>query len=208
MKRSVIVLGIAAAACLNSGNVTAAGPDPRGVSIQSVHYRGSACPGDSVDAWMSRDAATITVTYDSYVASVGPGIPETEARKYCKVQIEVRHPEGWMFTIGAFDTMGYVRLPDGMTGTQKTVFSFDWSDEAGASRSSFEGPIGEDYVTHETPSFTTLVPLKCDSTGGLLTVDTQARINPGNAREGQGEMTTGSADGKVMHILGLEWIQC
>lgn len=207
MKRSAVMLGIAVAACLDPANVTAAGPDPRQVSIQSVHYRGSACPSDSVDAWLSGDATTITITFDSYTASVGSGIPETEARKYCKLNIDIRHPQGWTYTIDALDSMGYVRLTDGATGTQKTVLSLDWSDESGASRSRFEGPLTENYLTHQALSFTTLVPMVCDSTGAVLTVDTQARMDA-DGGAGQGEMTAGQADGKVTHILGLKWIKC
>jgi len=205
MKRAVVIVGIAVAACF--GPVGAQAEQDPTLSIQSVQYKGSGCPQDSVDVSVNDDGSSFTVAYDAYKASVGPGIAPAEANKYCSLQLDVRVPQGWTFTVGTFDMTGFAELPDNVKGLQKAIFSYDWSEEASASRVEFEGPLDQGYAAHDIMSLTPLPPRFCDGAVSL-SVDTSIRISPGDGQAGQGQLSTQSPDGKVMQVIGVNWIRC
>jgi hypothetical protein len=106
------------------GGTLGTGPTPGTVQIQGVVYGGTGCPQGTVASSISVDHTTMTLLFDSYVASLGPGIPVTESRKNCQLNIQLLYPGGFQFSIFSADYRGYVELDPGVTGVQRSTYYF------------------------------------------------------------------------------------
>src|SRR4051812_38006942 len=74
---------------------------------KQVTYGGTGCPQGSVGSVISQDRTTMTLIFDQYVASIGPGIPVTENRKNCQLNIDLIYPGGFQYSIFSADYRGY-----------------------------------------------------------------------------------------------------
>ena len=132
---------LAAAAAIPDLSFTSTAPDPSTVRIRDVScftaqracnpltfeqvtYGGTGCPQGSVASIISEDGTTMTLIFDSYVASLGKGISITESRKNCQLNIDLLYPAGFQYSIFSADYRGYVAIDKGVTGTQKSTYYF------------------------------------------------------------------------------------
>jgi hypothetical protein len=92
--------------------------------LEQVTYGGTGCPQGSVGSIISEDGTTMTLIFDSYVASMGSGISITESRKNCQLNIDLLYPAGFQYSVFSADYRGYVALDKGVTGTQKSIYYF------------------------------------------------------------------------------------
>lgn len=109
--------------------VTYAAPDPTQVHINGVTYGGTGCPQGTVGVAISEDRTTMTLIFDSYVASIGPGIAVTENRKNCQLNIDLLYPTGFQYSVFSADYRGYAALDKGITGTIKSTYYFSGSTQ-------------------------------------------------------------------------------
>lgn len=91
---------------------------------KQVTYGGTGCPQGSVASIISEDGTTMTLIFDSYVASMGKGISITESRKNCQLNIDLLYPAGFQYSVFSADYRGYVDLDKGVNGTQKSTYYF------------------------------------------------------------------------------------
>ena len=103
-------------------SAAAQGPKPSETYIAGLTYGGSGCPAGSVASAFSPDRKTFTMIFDSFVASSGTGVPITEGRKNCQINVDMRYPQGWSYSIVTVDYRGYASLPAGVTATQKSTY--------------------------------------------------------------------------------------
>lgn len=89
------------------------GPNPGQVYVNGITYGGSGCPQGSVGVSFSPDRTTFTAIFDSFVASSGRGVPVTDQRKNCQVNLDLHYPQGWQYSIAEVDYRGFVALPAG-----------------------------------------------------------------------------------------------
>lgn len=66
----------------------------------------------------------MTLIFDQYVASVGPGIDITEQRKNCQLNVDLLYPGGFQYSIFSADYRGYAAVSKGVTGTLKSTYYF------------------------------------------------------------------------------------
>lgn len=66
---------------------------------------------------LSDDGQVVTIGYDKYIASTGPGIVATEARKNCQVFFNMFYPQGWSYTVATNDFRGYIDQDQSCTTT-------------------------------------------------------------------------------------------
>lgn len=66
----------------------------------------------------------MTLIYDAYVASIGPGVAVTEKRKNCQLNVDLYYPGGFQFSIFSADYRGYAALDKSVTGTQRSTYYF------------------------------------------------------------------------------------
>lgn len=200
---SIFVL-VATAVFGGAGTVSAAGPNPRSVYVQSISYGGTGCPQGSVGQSISDDRTAFTLIFDSFVASSGPGVPLTESSKNCQVKLNLHIPQGWSFTIASFDYRGYVQLPAGTTATLRSTYSFDGT-RSQPSLAHFAGPVAKDYQVHDKVGLPTLIWSACNAVAPL-NVSSQVRINNPSGQPAQ--ITTDSIDGKTTTLIRIQWRRC
>jgi hypothetical protein len=73
---------------------------------------------------ISSDRTIVTLIFDSYIASIGPGISVTEQRKNCQLNVELLYPGGFQYSILSADYRGYSAIQKGVTGTLKSTYYF------------------------------------------------------------------------------------
>ena len=89
-------------------------PDP--IERPGVFYIGTGCPQGSVYSVYSDDRSTSTIYFDQYTAQYGPGIPSTENRKSCELQLAFAYPNDLQYSVSGVDYRGYAGLEEGGTG--------------------------------------------------------------------------------------------
>jgi hypothetical protein len=94
------------------------------VKILKVGTGGTGCPQGTVNTIISDDQTVVTLIYDTYVASIGPGIAVTEQRKNCQLTLELQYPGGFQYSILSADYRGYANIEKGVTGTLKSTYYF------------------------------------------------------------------------------------
>jgi hypothetical protein len=94
------------------------------VTIKGVTYGGTGCPQGTMSSQISEDRTTVTLIFDSYIASIGPGISVTDSRKNCQLNVDIRYPGGFQYSILSADYRGYASLQQGISGTLKSTYYF------------------------------------------------------------------------------------
>jgi hypothetical protein len=116
---ALVTLGVAAPAPQSS-----AIPPLNQVEIQYVTYGGTGCPERTVQGLLSNDRTTLTLSFDAYTVQSGPDIPASERRKFCQLQLKLRYPGGFQYSIFGADYRGYASLESGVTGTAQSTYYF------------------------------------------------------------------------------------
>jgi hypothetical protein len=199
-------LALAAAAIATTIPVGESGtPNKNEVFINRITYNGSGCPADSVAAAISEDLTSFTLLFSNFIASSGPGIQAPENRKNCQVNVDIRYPQGWSYSIASIDYRGYVNVPEGVTAVQKANYYFSGSVAQSSAETRFPGPRTEDYLVRNQIGISNLVWSRC----GRIergNVNAQVRLE-GNLTQ-SAQITVDSIDGTVQQIFGLQWKQC
>ena len=197
----ILVAGLA----LAPAAAQAQDPNPNEVYVQSISYGGTGCPAGSVGSSFSADRKTFTLIFDQFVASIGPGVPITENRKNCQINVNLHLPQGFSYSVATHDYRGYVQLPSGVQAEQKATYFFQGQSQQANAGSRFSGPVSKDYVVRDTLGLPALVWMPCGRTVPL-SINSQVRLTGPSTQQAQ--ITTDSVDGKVRHIFGLQFFPC
>lgn len=88
------LLGISAA------NLAYAAPAlPDYVRVQSLNYAGSGCYAGSVYSNIFNDGRGLILGFDNFDPEVGPGVPLSQSRKNCQLNMYLDYPNGWSFAV-------------------------------------------------------------------------------------------------------------
>lgn len=118
---SLLVL---AAATLSVAAPTPAGPDPNDVFIDGLNYAGSGCGAGTLVYTTTSDKTAITLLFEEYIASIGPGSNIADSRKNCAVTLDVHIPSGFQFSITTVEYTGFENLDAGVTAVQDALYFF------------------------------------------------------------------------------------
>ncbi|TVY78491.1 putative secreted protein [Lachnellula suecica] len=211
-----------APAAATSSSTSSAVPNPTSVTINSIAYGGTGCPQGSVGSFISADRTTFTLIFDSFVASIGPGVPITQNRVNCQLNLNLQYPSGFQYSILSTTFRGYAGLDKGVTGTQSATYYFSGlCDPTGtsaysifhpaatlqaATTSSFKGPSSGDYEISDAIPFTSTVWSPCGASLPL-NINSQVRL-ASTVTSATGLMTEDSVDGKVEFQVGVQWQTC
>jgi len=179
-----------------------AGPDPGSIHIKSITYGGSGCPQGSAAIQLSGGGANVTMAFERFVASTGPGIPMTERRKNCQLNVNIRHPTGFQYSILSIDYSGYAEISDGNTGTLRSLCYFSGSTQQTITQSVIHGPFNGDYVRRITVDTPTWSP--CGSEGAL---NINSALLTGNSTK-SGQSIADSVGLRSLQNLYLQWREC
>ncbi|KAH8655280.1 hypothetical protein BX600DRAFT_515112 [Xylariales sp. PMI_506] len=181
-------------------------PAPSGVQIEGISYAGSGCNAGSVAGALSDDASTITLLYDSFVAQTGQGIQPSEARKNCQLNVQLRLPQGWQFSVFKADYRGYAYLQPGDTGVIKATYYFSGDSTQVSSAMTLNGAYDDNYLKEDTFGLESTVWSPCGEEG-LLNINSEVRVTPANVNDST-LLTVDSTDLKFTEVHYLQWEQC
>jgi hypothetical protein len=185
----------------------AAAQAPPYVRVRSISYAGSGCPAGSVAQNISPDRQAFTLLFDNYIAQAGPGVPFSEKRKNCQLNIDLDFPQGWSFSLVNVDYRGYASLDPGVTASQQSLYYFQGQGATGRLSTPMVGPYDQDYQISDTLGVAALVWSPCGMQRAL-NVNTSLLVNNAANPNGNGLITTDSIDGGIKLIYGLRWQQC
>jgi hypothetical protein len=193
----IVLMSILAAAVgsVSQGTLLAQNPNPNEVYVQSISYGGTGCPQGSVGNSFSNDRKSATLIFDSFIASTGPGVDATEARKNCQLNVNLHIPAGHTVSVSTYDYRGYVQLPAGQKAAQSSTYALTHPE--GRDQAKFKGPFSADYLVRDKVAINTKVKNdSCQRVIVPLTVNAEVAVDKGQSSE-QGQITTDSIDLKV-----------
>ncbi|ORY06369.1 hypothetical protein BCR34DRAFT_590611 [Clohesyomyces aquaticus] len=183
-----------------------AGPDPTQVQIRGITYGGTGCPKNSMSYQISQDRTLVTLIFDSYIASIGPGIAVTESRKNCQLNVDITYPGGFQYSVLSADYRGYAAIQKGVTGTLKSTYYFSGQTDQTSTQYDFIGPLTGDYLKHDQADSTSIVWSPCGAEG-MLNINSQVRMSSTNS-SATGLLTTDSTDLKFTQVVYVKWQVC
>jgi len=202
----VPVLAATVSSSAPAATTTAVGPNPADVSINSISYGGTGCPQGSVGSFISADRETFTLIFDSYVASIGPGVAVTENRLNCQINLDLEYPSGFQYSVLNTEFRGYAAMDKGVTGVQEATYYFSGATAQASTQTTFTGPTSGDYEIVDSIPFTSTVWSPCGA-ALPLNIDSQVRLSS-TVSTATGELTDDSVDGNVQFIVGVTWQTC
>ncbi|PPQ99396.1 hypothetical protein CVT24_005379 [Panaeolus cyanescens] len=183
-------------------------PAPAGFNITSLGVNGSGCPPGSTYYLLSPDKTAVTVTFSSYYAQVGPGIPISENRKNCQLTFGVNVPPGFTFGVASVDYRGYYQLDNKVTAAQQSIYYFQGQFQQATARSNLVGPVaGADYTYRDTFDLVSTVLSPC-GVASVLNVQSDLRANNAQNTKGSGYIATDSIDTALATTFNFQWQTC
>lgn len=180
------------------------GPDPTKVYVQAITYAGTGCPEGSVASALDAERDQLTIAFDGFVASKGPGVSPTQASKGCQVNLDLHIPQGWQYSIATMEYRGFVQLPKKMKASQQATYYFQGDGDFATADSSFAGPVSRDYLIRDTLPFSTVAWSSCN-TSRPLSITTQLDLKGGTEA---GQISTTGIEGRLNFVIGLRWKPC
>ena len=179
------------------------------VTIERIKYGGTGCPQGTAAISIADDQQTFTAIFDQYVASLGPGIPLTENRKACQLDVNFAIPPGWSYTIFDATYRGYTSLDYKVKSTQSSTYYFSGESKQMTLSTNWFGPKSEDYIFTNELGLEAYAWSPCGEERNLQ-MKTSLSLTKlyGAARSAQGLITTDSIDGKVTMTFGWLWKKC
>lgn len=176
------------------------------VEIKGFAANGSGCPLDSVASLISGPPGelpnTLTLLFSEFIAQQGPSINASERRKNCSVAINLEVPQGFSFSLIEAEYKGFADLPSGVSGVQRTTYSFPFSNRA-AFQTVLNGPFTDDYLRTDELGAAVFSP--CRATVPL-NLESQVFLR-GNAKP-QAMMTLDRNTTRVTQVYHFQWKRC
>ncbi|KAK0750693.1 hypothetical protein B0T18DRAFT_54825 [Schizothecium vesticola] len=179
----------------------AAAPSGHEVQITGIAFAGSGCPANSVSGQLSTDLTTITLLYTSFVAESGAGQPSSNQRKNCQLNVKLKYPAGWQFSIFKADYRGYANIARGDTGTCKATYYFSGDSKQISSTLTIKGPYDDNYLKTDQFGVESTVWSPC-GLEGLLNINSEVRVSPANSQS-KSQLTV-----RTLGNMTLQWQNC
>lgn len=180
---------------------------PAWVRIEGFTYAGSGCPAGSISDNLATDGQALTLLFDSFVASVGPGIPFSEKRKNCAITVKLRFPQGWSYSLYTVDYRGYLDLQPGTSGSQTARYWFSGDGRTGQATTSFYGPRTGDYTIRDRMFFSQSIWSPCGAQRDLV-LNSAVQVDNSRAPFASAMLTEDAQDHSVQQIYGIKWQRC
>lgn len=182
---------------------------PSGTTIEGVNYGGSGCPQGSATVNIAGDGSNFTAIFDEYIASIGYGIPITENRKFCQLDVNLHVPPGWSYTLFDATYRGFTDLDYKIKATQTSTYYFSGLPGQRTFSTDWVGPVTKDYQFVDEIGLPSLVWSPCGEERNLqIKTSIFLRKLYGATKYSAGQITTDSIDGNVTFKWGWLWKKC
>jgi len=167
------------------------------VRINGVSANGSGCPSGSVTANFNPDRTILSLLFQKYEATIGPGAKDRrDPRKQCTVILNMHYPEGFQYSVGTFITRGYADIDAGITGEVVSNYYFAGYAQDVQSKVTVQGPNHGGYTKEDKMDIKSLIWSPCGKDQSA-TIKTEVRlVSTGNSQAG-GLLTVDSIDTRV-----------
>lgn len=208
--RGGVVLALLASSVLTAGPASASpimnNPPPDEVVIDLVAMAGSGCRPGSADVAVSPDNTAFTTIYSDYLVQAGPGIPVTEGRKNCQLNVLVHVPNGYTFAIVKVDYRGYGLLNRGAVASQRANYYFQGMTESSYVNHTISAPLDDNWIASDEVPIASAVWHPCGELRNL-NINTELRVSRGSST-GTNFLTMDSTDGSIETLYHLIWETC
>jgi len=184
----------------------AAGPSGHEVQILGVAYAGSGCQPNTVSGQLSSDLTTLTLLYSSFIAESGNGVSSSNQRKNCQLNVKLKYPSGWQFSIFKADYRGYANIASGDTGTCKATYYFAGDSKQLTSTLTIKGPFDDNYLKTDQFGVQSTIWSPC-GLEGLININSEVRVSPLSTTN-KNLLTVDSTDLSFRQIHYLQWQKC
>lgn len=169
--------------------------------------------------------------FNSYVASIGPGVSVTENRKNCQLNLDITYPGGFQYFVFSANYRGYAAIDKGVTGALKSTYYISgqtaqviipqskfseqkvllfpeiWIQPIDRpAEYDFVGPVDSDYLKYDTADSTPVIWSPCGAEG-MLNINSQVRLTSTNSSSSS-LLTTDSPYAKSTQIVYVNWQTC
>jgi hypothetical protein len=187
----------------------ATSPPSDDITIAVVAINGSGCPAGTATVAVASDNTAFTVTYQDFLARIGPGAAPTDLRKNCQLSIRVNVPQGFTYAVAQARYEGNANLAAGSTGLERASVYFQGRSHTTFFDHTLEGPFNGDWQTVDTANVATLVYAPCGAQVNL-NVNTELRVNAGtsNPATTPSYLEMNSSRDSVQTVYQLSWAHC
>ncbi|MET8154435.1 DUF4360 domain-containing protein [Actinoplanes sp. NPDC049668] len=208
--RGGAVLALIAASLVVGSPASAGGPlgDPPSdhIVIDLVAMAGSGCRPGTADVAVSPDNTAFTAIYSDYLAQAGTGIPTTEGRKNCQLNVLVHVPQGFTFAITKVDYRGYGLLQRGATASQRANYYFQGMTQSTYSVHPIAAPLDDNWFASDEVPVAAVVWHPCGELRNL-NINTELRLAKGTSTDAS-FLTMDSTDGSISTTYHFAWREC
>jgi len=181
-------------------------PSGHEIEISGVTYGGTGCPDKTVQGLLTDDKTTITLSFDAYTVQSGPNIPATDRLKFCQLQLKLRYPSGFQYSIFGADYRGYASLEKGVSGTTQSTYYFSGQQNQTVIPTTFTGPMEGNYLKHDEVDAGSASWSPCGEQG-MLNIKSEVRVVPMSAT-GLNLLTIDTVDAKFTQKYYMQWQKC
>ncbi|RPB02920.1 hypothetical protein L873DRAFT_1801504, partial [Choiromyces venosus 120613-1] len=184
---AALVLGFFAALSVAAPAPTPAEDDvdvnPNQVYLEGITYAGSGCNAGSVAISKTQGSRTLTLAFDNYFVSIGPGVPFVYRRRNCNLNIRLHYPGGYQYTLYQVDYIGYANLELGVTANRQSTYWFaGFLNQRATFQTTWKGPYVNNYASRDIIGHDAWVWSPCGASTAL-NINTQLTLanNPTTA---------------------------
>jgi hypothetical protein len=190
-----------------AGNILDNPPDDQ-IVIDLVAMAGSGCRPGTADVAVSPDNTAFTAIYSEYLAQVGPGIPTTEGRKNCQLNVLVHVPQGFTYAIAKVDYRGYGLLSRGATASQRANYYFQGMSQSTFTNHPLAAPLDDNWMVSDEVPVAAMVWHPCGEMRNL-NINTELRVARGTSPAADTSFVTmDSTDGSIETTYHFAWRTC
>lgn len=207
--RGGVVLALLASSLIASSPASAGimdNPPDDEIVIDLVAMAGSGCRPGTADVAVSPDNTAFTAIYSDYLAQAGPGVPSTEGRKNCQLNVLVHVPQGFTFAIAKVDYRGYGLLKSGSTASQRANYYFQGMSQSTFTNHPIAAPLDDNWFVSDEVPVAALVWHPCGELRNL-NINTELRVSRGSAAD-TSFLTMDSTDGSIKTTYHFAWREC
>lgn len=176
------------------------------IVIDLVAMAGSGCQPGTADVAVSPDNTAFTVIYSNYLAQAGPGVPVTEGRRNCQLNVLVHVPAGFTFAIAKVDHRGYALLEEGSRAMQRSLYYFQGMSEGTFVTHPLTAPMDDNWMATDEIPVAAMVWHPCGELRNL-NINTELRVNVGSSAS-TSFVTMDSTDGSIATTYHFDWQHC
>jgi hypothetical protein len=206
VRRTVLTAALTACAVMTSAVAYADDPlpGPGQTVITHVSYGGTGCPAGTTLVQLTEHGAALRVSFDQFVAQIGPGSPLASSRANCALNVKLKVPAGWRFAVRGITSHGFLNLAPGMSATRQTAVHLQGGQPLVLDRTT-QGPAEEGFIDGD--AVTSPVFSECGSDATALNVSAKATMRRGEST-GEGYVSWLDEDDQSSIVLALVWQRC